>query len=612
MIDRRCLLFAIGCGGLLLTSGCGSKQNVKAESTTSIPGSASGIHLVSPSPNGDWELPAGDYAHTRFSPLAQINTGNVSGLKVSSSMNTGIPHGYEGSPLVVNNTLYTVTPFPNYLIAIDLRDPKGPIKWKYEPNPDGRAQGVACCDVVNRGASYGDGKIVYNLLDGHTVAVDAETGQEVWRTAVANPNIGETLTMAPLIVKNHVFVGNSGGELGVRGKVTALDLDSGKVVWTAYSTGPDSDVLIGPDFHAFYQKDQGKDLGVSTWTTDQWKLGGGTQWGWISYDPELNLIFYGTGNPGVWNADQRPGDNKWSCTIFARNPDTGQAKWAYQLSAHDSWDYDEIMENIAVDMDWQGRQRKLLLHPARNGFMFVLDRETGELLSAQKFVDTTNWASSYDLKTGLPQKDPLKETHQGKTTEDICPSSTGAKEFVPSSFDPRTGLLYIPAHNTCMDYGGSEASYIAGTPYLGAAVKMKPGPGGYQGVLVAWDVKNAKPVWTIKEPMFPVYSGVLSTGGDVVFYGTMDGWFRAVDAHSGKILWQQKLASGIVGNPMTYLGPDGKQYVAVYAGIGGWMGATDLPSVSTDDGYAALGVVGAMKDIKKYVSPGGTLYVFGL
>src|SRR3569623_1010376 len=404
-------------------------------------------------------------------------------------MNTGIPHGYEGSPLVVNNTLYTVTPFPNALIAIDLKDPKGPIRWKYEPNPDGRSQGVACCDVVNRGARYGKGKIVYNLLDGHTVAVNAETGQEVWRTEVANPNIGETLTMAPLIVKDHVFVGNSGGELGVRGKVTALDLDTGKVAWTAYSTGPDADVLIGPDFHAFYQKDQGKDLGVSTWTTDQWKLGGGTQWGWISYDPELNLIFYGTGNPGVWNADQRPGDNKWSCTIFARNPDTGQAKWAYQLSAHDSWDYDEIMENIAVDMDWQGRPRKLLLHPARNGFMFVLDRETGELLSAQKFLATTNWASSCDLKTGLPQKDPLKETHQGKTTEDICPSSTGAKEFVPSSFDPRTGLLYIPAHNTCMAYGGSEAGYIAGTPYLGASGKMKPGPGGYQGLLVAWDVK---------------------------------------------------------------------------------------------------------------------------
>jgi lanthanide-dependent methanol dehydrogenase len=607
------LLFVSTCGlVLLLGTGCGRQQIVNAQSTMSIPGIAAGVRIVSPEPNGDWEMPSGDYANTRFSPLAQINTGNVANLKIVSSQNTGIPNGHEGSPLAVNNTLYVVTPFPNNLIAIDLKNPQGPVKWEFKPDPDPRSEGVACCDVVNRGASYAQGKIVYNLLDGHTVAVDAATGKEIWRTQVANPNIGETITMAPLIVKNHVFVGNSGGELGVRGKTVALDLSSGKIAWTAYSTGPDSDVLIGPDFKPFYQKDRGKDLGVSTWTTDQWKLGGGTQWGWISYDPELNLIFYGTGNPGVWNADQRPGDNKWSCTIFARNPDTGQAKWAIQLSAHDAWDYDEIMENIAVDMDWQGRPRKLLLHPSRNGFMLVLDRETGELLSAEKFVDSTNWASSYDLKTGLPHEDATKRTHQGKTTEDICPSSTGAKEFVPSSFDPRTGLLYIPAHNTCMAYGGVEAGYIAGTPYLGAAVKMKPGPGGYQGLLVAWDVKNAKPVWSIKEPPFPVYSGVLSTAGDVVFYGTMDGWFKAVDAHSGKVLWQQKLASGIIGNPMTYVGPDGKQYVAIYAGIGGWMGAAALPDISTDDEYAALGIVGAMKGIKQATSPGGTVYVFGL
>lgn len=314
-----CLLLG---AGLLLLAGCGQTPTVNAQSTLSVPGMAAGIRLASPEPNGDWELPSGDYANTRFSPLAQINTGNVNNLKVVSSRTTGIPHGHEGSPLVVNNTMYVVTPFPNDLIAVDLKNPNGPVKWVYHPNPDPRAVGVACWDVVNRGASYGQGKIVYNLLDGHTVAVDAETGKEVWRATVADPNIGETLTMAPLVVKNHVFVGNSGGELGVRGKEVALDLGTGKEVWRAYHQGPDKDVLIGPDFKAFYQKDRGKDLGVSTWTTDQWKLGGATQWGWVSYDPELNLIFYRTGNPGVWNDDQRPGDNKWSCTLFARNPDT--------------------------------------------------------------------------------------------------------------------------------------------------------------------------------------------------------------------------------------------------------------------------------------------------
>ena len=595
----------------VLAAGCRDARTAHAEAVPPVPGALPDIHLVSPLPNGEWRIPAGDYAHTRFSTLDQINTQNVGKLHLVTSMATGIPHGHEGGPLVVNNTMYVITPYPNTLIAIDLKNPTGPVKWTYEPNPDVRAVGIACCDVVNRGGSYGDGKIVYATLDDHVVAVNAETGKEEWKVAIGDPNLGETITMAPLIVKNHVYIGNSGGELGVRGKDVCLDLATGKQVWIAYHTGPDKDVLIGPDFKAFYPKDQGKDLGVSSWTPGQWKIGGATQWGWISYDPELNLIYYGTGNPGVWNADQRPGDNKWSTTIWARNPDTGYAKWAYQIEPHDAWDYDEIMENVLVDMDWKGQMRKLLLHPGRNGFMFVLDRENGELLSAEPFVPV-NWAKGYDLKTGLPNEDLSKRTHQGTVTEDICPSSTGGKEFVPSSFSPRTGLLYIPAHNTCMDYGGQEASYIAGTPYLGASVKMKPGPGGYQGVLVAWDVKNARPAWTDKEPVLPLYSGVLSTSGDVVFYGTMDRWFKAVDAHTGKELWKFQTSSGIVGNPMTYLGPDGKQYVAVYAGIGGWMGAVAFPSVSTDDPYAGLGVVGAMKDIKKYTNPGGALYVFGL
>ena len=597
----------------LAGAGCGKLPTTHAEPTAaSAPGALPSIHTVSPLPAGEWTLPSGDLAATRFSTLDQINTSNVANLKMVANVATGIPHGHEGGPLVLNNTLYMITPFPNDLLAIDLKNPHGPLKWKYQPLPDPRSVGIACCDVVNRGGSYGNGKIVYATLDGHVVAVNAETGKEEWRTMVADNNVGETVTMAPLIVKDRVIVGNAGGELGVRGKDVGLDLATGKIVWTAHHQGPDSEVLLGPDFKPFYAKDQGQNLGVKTWEADQWRLGGGTQWGWVSYDPELNLIYYGTGNPGVWNPDQRPGDNKWSCTIWARNPETGLAKWAYQILPHDSWDYDEIMENILVDMDWGGRPRKLLLHPARNGFMLVLDRENGELLSAEKFVESTNWASGYDLKTGLPKIDDSKRTHQGTTTQDICPSSTGGKEFVPSSFSPRTGLLYIPAHNTCMDYGALEANYIAGTPYLGASVKMKPGPGGFQGELVAWDVKNARRAWSVKEPPLPLYSGVLSTAGDVVFYGTMDRWFKAVDAHSGKVLWQFQTGSGIVGNPVTFLGPDGKQYVAIYSGVGGWMGAVAFPSLSTDDPTAALGVVGAMASIKQYTAPGGALYVFGL
>lgn len=574
-----------------------------------VPGALPGVKMVAPAAAGDWSMPAGDYGNLRYSPLDKINNHNVQNLHVVGTMSTGIPHGHEGAPLIINGTLYVVTPYPNNLIAYDLTKPGFPQKWIYQPHPDMTSQGIACCDTVNRGASFADGKIIYNLLDDHTVAVDAISGKEVWRTETGDIHKGETTTMAPVVVRNIAYVGNSGGELGVRGDLTAIDIKSGKILWKAYSTGSDADVRIGADFKPFYAKDRGKDLGLKTWSGEQWKLGGGSIWGWISYDPELNLLYYGTGNPGTWNPDLRPGDNKWSITIWARDPETGMAKWAYQIEPHDGFDYDEIMENVLVDMPWQGRERKLLIHPGRTGFVFVMDRETGEVLSADKFEPVT-WATGYDLKTGLPHIVQEMQTHSGKYTKGICPSSTGAKEFVPSSFSPRTGFLYIPAHNTCMDYMGTAVNYIPGTPYLGASVRMYPGPGGYQGELIAWDVAQRKKVWSLKETDFPVYSGVLTTGGDVAFYATMDGWFRAIDARSGKMLWQFKTGSGIVGNPVTFIGPDGKQYVAVYAGIGGWMGATALPSVSTDDPYAALGVVGAMKKIKGATQPGNMLYVF--
>ncbi len=572
---------------------------------------ASDIHTVSPLPDGQWTTPAGDLANTRYSTLQQINATNVGKLKVISVVQDGIPHGHEGQPLVIGSIMYMVTPFPNNLIAIDLSNPNAPVKWTYEPNPDPRAVGKACCDTVNRGPAYADGKIIYSLLDDEVVAVDAKTGSQVWRTKVGSIKTGETLTGAPLIVHDKVIIGDSGGEMGVRGWVTALNVSDGKIAWRAYNVGSDKDCLIGPDFKPFYTKDRGKDLGLTTWPPEAWKIGGGTVWGYISYDPETNLIFYGTANPGPWNPSQRPGANEWTSAIVARNPDTGMARWAYQVTAHDAWDYDSVMEEIAVDMPFHGQMRKLLLHPGRNGFMMVLDRTDGQLLAATKY-EPTNWAHSYDLKTGKPMEDPNKRPHIGGTTRDICPSSTGAKDFIPSAFDPETGLLYIPAHNTCMDFTPLKASYIAGTPYLGSDVKMYPGPGGYQGELVAWDVADARPVWTLKDPVLPVYSGVLATAGNLVFYGTMEGWFRAVDARTGKVLWQFKTGSGIVGNPMTFVGPDGKQYVAVYSGIGGWMGATAQPDISADDPTAALGVVGAMSVVKKYSAPGDSLYIFGL
>ncbi len=558
---------------------------------------------------GEWTLPGRDYAGTRYSPLAQITTANAKDLAVAWTFSTGVLHGHEGQPLVVGSTMYLVTPWPNIVYALDLAHPDGPAKWTYKPNPDPASQGEACCDIVNRGASYGGGKIVFNTLDNHTIALDANTGRVVWSATMGDINLGETTTMAPLIIGDKVITGISGAEMGVRGRLAALDLATGREVWKAYSTGSDHDVRIGPAFKAFYPGDQAKDLGLTTWTPDQWKIGGGTTWGWVTYDPGLHLLYYGTANPGVWNPDMRPGDNKWSMTIFARDPDTGEAKWAYQTTPHDRWDYDAVNESIVADLPIGGKPRKIVLHFDRNGFAYTMDRVTGEVLVAQPY-QFLNWSTGVDLKTGRPVEVPSKRTNETTNTTDICPSSTGARDQQPAAFSPRTGLFYTPTTNLCMDYKGVETSYIAGTPYVGAEVMMYPGPGGNRGEFIAWDGVHGKKAWGIKE-RFPVWTGALVTAGDVVFYGTMDGWVKAVDARNGRVLWKFKTGSGHVGNFISYTGPDGRQYVAVYAGVGGWAGAAVF-GLSPDDPTGALGFANAMKDLPDYTGPGGMLYVFAL
>jgi PQQ-dependent dehydrogenase (methanol/ethanol family) len=555
-------------------------------------------------------MPAKDYANTRYSGLTDITTETVKQLKPAWTFSTGVNRGQEAAPLVVNNTMYIVTPYPNILYALDLTQPGAPPKWKYEPKPAASAQGVACCDVVNRGVTYAQGKIFFNTLDAQTVAVDADTGKEVWRAPLGDINKGETITMAPLVVKDKVLVGNSGGEFGVRGWLTALETETGKIAWRAYSTGPDSECLIGPDFKPFYSQDQGKDLGVTTWPPEKWKIGGGTVWGWISYDPEQNLIFYGTANPGPWNSQQRPGDNKWTAGIFAREPENGQARWFYQWSPHDLYDYDGVNENVLVDLTLNGQTRKALVHPDRNGYVYVVDRTTGEVLSATPFVHITT-SSGVDLTTGRLQYVQEKEPQTGKVVRDICPVAPGGKDWQPSAYSPRTGWLYIPHQNLCQDEEAVPANYIAGTPYVGANVKMYAGPGGYRGEVSAWDPAAGKKVWSIKE-YFPVWSGALVTAGDVVFYGTMDGWFKAVHARTGEALWQFKVGSGIIGQPVSYRGPDGKQYVAVLSGVGGWAGAIVVGDLDVRDTSAANGFASAMADLPQYTSKGGTLYVFSL
>jgi PQQ-dependent dehydrogenase (methanol/ethanol family) len=551
-----------------------------------------------------------DYGSTRFSPLADISTANVSQLREAWTFSTGVLAGHEAAPLVIDGTMYIVTPFPNTLFALDLTKPGAPVKWRYDPDPLGAARGVACCDVVNRGAAYADGRVFFNTLDGHAVAVDAATGREAWKTKVAEINNGESITMAPMVIKGKVFVGNSGGEFGVRGWLTALDAGTGAIAWRAFSTGPDRDVLIGPNFKPFYETDRGTDLGTKTWPSEAWKIGGGTVWGWISYDPELDLMFYGTANPGPWNPDARPGDNKWTSGIFARDPDDGDAKWFYQFSPHDLYDYDAVNENVLVTLPINGQPRRVILRPERNGYVYVLDRVTGQVLSATPFVHITS-TKGVDLNTGRLLYEDKKRPQTGIVVRDICPAAPGAKDWQPSSFSPRTGLLYMPHNNLCMDMEGTEVNYIAGTPYVGADVTFKAGPGGHRGEVTAWDPVAARAVWKIREP-FMAWSGTLVTAGDVVFYGTMDGWFKAVDARSGQVLWQHRTASGIIGQPITYRAPDGKQYVAILAGIGGWPGSVVVNDLDTRDLTAGLGWGSGVPDLKAATSKGGVLHVFAL
>lgn len=559
---------------------------------------------------GGWPMAARDYASTRFSPLDDITPANVGKLQLDFSFATGLEKGHEAAPIVVGDSMYIVTPFPNHLIALDLSKPGANVKWRFDPKPAQAAQGVACCDVVNRGAAYADGRVFFNTLDNQTIAVDAATGRELWRARLGEIRNGETMTMAPLVVRDKVLVGNAGGELGVRGWLAALDTSTGRIAWRAYSTGPDSDVLIGPSFKPFYAQDRGKDLGVKSWPPEAWKIGGGNPWGWISYDPELDLVYYGTGNPGPWNPEQRPGANKWTSGIFARRPATGEAIWFYQWSPHDLHDYDGVNENILLELPIGGTARKVLVRPERNGYVYVLDRATGEVLSADPYVHITT-SLGVDLQSGALRYNPDKAPKAGKVVNDICPASPGAKDWQPSAWSPRTRLLYMPHNNLCQDAGTYETSYIAGTPYVGADVRMKAGPGGHRGAFTAWDPVARRKAWSIEEK-FPVWSGALATAGGVVFYGTMDGWFKAVDAKTGQALWRYKARSGIIGQPVSYRGRDGRQYVAILDGVGGWAGAVVSSDLDARDATAGAGFVNAMKDLPAATKKGGTLHVFRL
>lgn len=590
---------------VLTVAACQTERRVQEGRGVASPHFVPAKFVAPAADDGQWPMAAKDHANTRFTRIDEITPRNVGTLELAWTFDTGSLNGHEAAPLAIGDTLYITTPFPNRLIALDALT--GAVRWEYEPDYDQAARGVACCDVVNRGAAYAGGRLFYATLDNHAIAVDAATGKELWTVKLGDIARGESMTMAPIVVGDHVMFGNSGGEFGVRGWIVALDTATGAQRWKAFSTGPDDDVKIGPRFRPFYAQDRGKDLGVTTWPPNRWQQGGGTVWGWLSYDPALDLVFHGTSNPGPWNARMRAGDNKWTAGVFARDPDTGEAIWFYQWSPHDLWDHDGVNENIVADLV---DGRRLLLHPERNGYVYVLDRATGEVLSADPYVKITT-SQGVDLASGRLQVIHDLEPKPGRAVREVCPFSAGAKDWNPSAFSPLTGLLYIPHNTMCMDIEYTGTSYIAGTPYLGAEARYYAEPGARRGRFTAWDPLARKPVWTITED-FPLWSGALVTASGVVFYGTMDGIFKAVDASTGELLWSVRLASGIIGQPISYRGPDGRQYVAILAGVGGWSGAIVSLGLDPRDLSAGAGWGAAMADLPERVKPGGTLYVFAL
>ena len=533
-----------------------------------------------------WPVYGGDTGNQRYSQGSQITPANVSKLNVKWALQLGSNRSQESSPILVGDTLYVTSSFgPKNVFAVNAKT--GEVRWKWSPEMPKGVEQYACCDVNSRGVAYNDGKIFVGRLDAKVTALDAKTGKEVWTQTVVDYTQGSVITSPPTIAKNVLITGFGGGEYGVRGALVALDQATGKEIWRTHT------VPVGNEKNA------------DTWKGDTGKTGGGAAWNVGSYDPKLNLVYYGTSNPGPWTAIVRGNDssdigkftNLYTASVIAMNPDTGNIVWHYQFTPHDAWDYDGVNELVFADLPVDGKTTPVIMQANRNGFFYVIDRANGKLVSAKNFVPT-NWATGIDMKTGMPIETANNEKRPRlkKWAKDICPNLVGGKNWMPMSYNPKTGLVYIPTNNLCMDLEGVQEEYKRGQFYLGVNFDLdKPGPGGYLGGLKAWDPVAQKEVWFNKDDL-PFNGGTMTTATGLVFAGDIKGMFRAMDAKTGKELWKFNTGSGISAAPISYT-LDGKQYIAVTSG-------------RTQSMPAFFGKIG-----EKMVaaSPeGGTLYVFSL
>lgn len=501
----------------------------------------------------------------RYSPLKAIDKDSVKTLVPAWSFSFGgeKQRGQESQALVKDGVIY-VTGSYSRIYAIDSHT--GEKKWEYDARlPEGI---LPCCDVVNRGAALYKDNIYFGTLDAKLVALNTKTGKVVWRKEIDDFKSGYSYTAAPMIVKGKIITGVSGGEFGIVGRIEARDADTGEIVWKRPVIEGHMGELNGKPSTMTGKTNE-------TWPGDMWKFGGGATWLGGTYDPELNLVYVGTGNPGPWNSWLRPGDNKWSASRLAINPDNGEIVWGFQTTPHDGWDFDGVNEFVPFDMQKDGKTIKAGGTADRNGFFYVLDRTNGKFISATPFVNKINWASGID-KDGRPiyipenrPGDPTQATGDDKKGKSVfaVPSFLGGKNWMPIGYNPDTKLFYVPSNEWGMDIWNEPVNYKKGAAYLGAGFTIKPIFEDHIGSLKAIDPASGKTVWEYKNKA-PLWAGVLSTAGGLVFTGTPEGFLKAFDAKTGEELWKFQVGTGVVSSPITWE-QDGEQWVGVTAGWGG-------------------------------------------